>query len=120
VSCLDQGLGGFDLVDCYLGILSDALSEQSADALGGAKPARALTTRIQQVQRLVTVARQKKNPMPTLRRAKKQLRSFRTLAQKGRRRRLAGDIADRLLTLADGAMAAIDQLRASIRDQTQR
>ena len=120
VSCLNQSLAGFDLVDCYFGILSDALSAQSAEALGGAKPARALTTRIQQAQRLVTVARQKKKPIPTLRRAKKQLRSFRTLAQKGRRRRLAGDVADQLLTLADGAMAAIDQLRASIRDQTHR
>jgi hypothetical protein len=121
LSCLDQPLAGFDVVDCHLGILAEALSTMSPDVLGGAKPARALSTRISQARRLVAVARQKSKPVRTLQRAKKQLKSFRTLALRGKRQqRITGEVADRLLGLAGEASVALDQLRTSIRPRAQR
>jgi hypothetical protein len=113
-SCLDAPLAGFDVVDCYLDVLSDALSRESPDALGGPKLAHKLSARISQAQRLVTIARANAKPAATLRRARKQLRGFRSAALRGKRQRKIGAaIVEHLLALADQASATVDDLRAS-------
>jgi hypothetical protein len=115
-SCLDRPPPGFDGVDCYLDALSDTLSMQSPDALGGRKAARALARRVDRARRLVQLARRKRHPLPTLRRAKRQLRSFRAKASRGQRRqRIAKQVGDRLLALAGEASATIERLQSSLR-----
>jgi hypothetical protein len=115
-SCLDRPPPGFDGVDCYLDALSETVSMQSPDALGGRKSARNLARRIERVQRLVQVARRKRHPLPTLRRAKRQLRSFRARASRGQRRqRIARQLGDRLVALAGEASATIERLQSSLR-----
>lgn len=115
-SCLDEPLAGFDAMDCYLSVLSEILRTQPAEALGGAKSARSLASRIAQAQRLTTQARSKPKPTPTLRRAKQPLKGFRGLTQRGqRRRRIASDVGGRLLELSGQALSTLDQIRDQLR-----
>jgi hypothetical protein len=115
-SCEDRPPPGFDGVDCYLDALSATLSGESPDALGGPKTARQLSGRIARAQRLVRVARDKRRPLPTLRRAKKQLRSFRAMTARGqRRKRIAGRLGDRLLALVGEATSGIESLQSVLR-----
>jgi hypothetical protein len=113
--CLGQPAESFEMVSCTLGRLSQALDDQSPEALGGAKMARALTTRLARVQKLITTARSKTKPAPILQRAKKQIRMFRALALRGTRRsRIAPDVGEKLLALASQSSSLIDGLRTSI------
>ncbi len=115
-SCLDEQPVGFDAVDCTLELLSDAVGAQSPDALGGQKLARTLTSRVGQAQQLVSRARSKRKPVPTLRRAKKLIRGFATLARRGqKRRKIAAELGTELVGMADRVSASIDVLRTSVR-----
>jgi hypothetical protein len=97
-------------------VLAELLESTPTEALGGPRSARALTTKIAQARRLLTLARTKANPTPTLRRAKKQLRRLRSLAQRATRRgRITGAVGEQVVFLATEATAAIDQLRAQAR-----
>jgi hypothetical protein len=91
------------------------LQAQSPAALGGAKSARSLKAKITQALHLIDTARTKRRPAPTLRRAKKLLQGFRTLAKRGmRRHRIDSAVADQLLELAGEAMSLLDSLRAQL------
>ena len=114
-SCLDQPPESFEMVSCTLDRLSKALDGQSPESLGGTKMAKALTSRIGRVEKLITTARSKTKPVPILQRAKKQLRMFRALALRGTRRsRIAPDVGEKLLALASESSTLIDGLRTSI------
>jgi hypothetical protein len=111
-SCLDDSSATFDVVDCRLRMVSAMLQSQSTDALGGAKSARALTARIAQASRLITIARTKNKPTATLRRAKLALGGFRLLARRGiRRHRIDGGFGGQVLQLTSGIVDLVDSLQ---------
>jgi hypothetical protein len=113
-SCLDRPPAGFDGVDCRLQILTDVLQSQSSDALGGPRSARQLKAKVAQSLRFVNMARTKRKPALTLRRAKQAINGFRALAKRGMRRHKIDDgFGGQLVGLASETAALIEALRAN-------
>jgi hypothetical protein len=73
-----------------------------------------LGTKLAKASQLIETARAKAKRKPILRRAKKQLQTFRNLAQRGvKRHRIDETLGARFVALAGDAMATIDQLRTA-------
>jgi hypothetical protein len=118
-SCLDLAATDLDEADCYLDDLSSMLAEQPPAALGGAKTAGTLSTRVAQAKRLLTTARSKPKPGALLLKAKRQLQGFRTLARL-RRKKILSELGAQLLTLSKNASDSIDRARKTIRGEASR
>lgn len=115
-SCLEEPLVGFEAVGCRLDLVTATFVETPADALGGSRAVKKLTTRVARTRRFVDRARSGKKVTPSLRQAVRELKALgRALAKGERKGKIAAELATPLVALVSGAEIELGSLRATLR-----